>query len=63
MNKQRTIEELKRIDEREKIYNFEKQEKLYENEKKKEYRNYLDRQVKENFPIKLLSSKSLYSTI
>ena len=53
MNKQRTIEELKRIDEREKIYNFEKQEKLYENEKKKEYRNYLDRQVKENFPIKL----------
>ena len=53
MNKQRTIEELKRIEEREKIYNYEKQEKSYENEKKKEYREYLDRQIKEQFPIKL----------
>ena len=35
MNKQRTIEELKRIEEREKIYNYEKQEKSYENEKKR----------------------------
>ena len=53
MNKQRTIEELKRIEEREKIYNYEKQEKSYENEKKKEYKEYLDRQIKEQFPIKL----------
>ena len=53
MNKQRTLEELKRIEEREKIYNFEKQEKSYENEKKKEYKEYLDRQIKEQFPIKL----------
>ena len=53
MNKQRTLEELKRIEEREKIYNYEKQEKSYENEKKKIYREYLDRQVKEQFPIKL----------
>jgi len=53
MNKQRTIEELKRIEEREKIYNYEKQEKTYENEKKKEYKEYLDRQIKEQFPIKL----------
>ena len=53
MNKQRTIEELKRIEEREKIYNYEKQEKSYENEKKREYREYLDRQIKEQFPIKL----------
>ena len=53
MNKQRTVEELKRIEEREKIYNYEKQEKSYENERKKEYREYLDRQVKEQFPIKL----------
>ena len=53
MNKQRTLEELKRIEEREKIYNYEKQEKSYENEKKKIYREYLDRQIKEQFPIKL----------
>ena len=53
MNKQRTIEELKRIEEREKIYNYEKQEKTYENEKKKEYKECLDRQIKEQFPIKL----------
>ena len=53
MNKQRTIEELKRIEEREKIYNYEKQKKSYENEKKREYREYLDRQIKEQFPIKL----------
>ena len=53
MNKQRTIEELKRIEERENIYNYEKQEKTYENEKKKEYKEYLDRQIKEQFPIKL----------
>jgi hypothetical protein len=53
MNKQRTIEELKRIEEREKIYNYEKQEKNYENMRKKIYRDYLDRQIKEQFPIKL----------
>ena len=53
MNKQRTIEELKRIEEREKIYNYEKQEKSYENEKKRIYREYLDRQIREQFPIKL----------
>jgi len=53
MNRQRTLEELKRIEEREKLYNFEKQEKTYENEKKKEYKESLDRQIKDNFPIKL----------
>ena len=53
MNKQRTVEELKRIEEREKIYNYEKQEKSYENEQKREYKEYLDRQIKEQFPIKL----------
>ena len=53
MNKQRTIEELKRIEEREKIYNYEKQEKNYENMRKKIYRDYLDRQIKEQFHIKL----------
>ena len=53
MNKQRTIEELKRIEEREKIYNYEKQEKSYEDEKKKEYKEYLDRQIKEQIPIKM----------
>ena len=53
MNKQRTLEELKRIEEREKIYNYEKQEKTYEDERKKEYKEYLDRQVQEQFPIKL----------
>ena len=51
--RQRTLEELKRIEEREKLYNFEKQEKSYENEKKKEYKESLDRQIKDNFPIKL----------
>ena len=53
MNKQRTIEELKRIEERERMNNYELQEKSYENEKKKEYKEYLDRQIKEQFPIKL----------
>ena len=53
MNKQRTIEELKRIEEREKIYNYEKQEKSYEDKKKKEYKEYLDRQIKEQIPIKM----------
>ena len=53
MNKQRTIEELKRIEERETMDNYEKQEKYEENEKKKEYREYLDRQIREQFPIKL----------
>ena len=53
MNKQRTIEELKRIEEREKMYNYEKQEKSYENEKKREYKEYLDRQIQEQIPIKL----------
>ena len=53
MNKQRTLEELKRIEEREKIYNYEKQEKTYEDERKKEYKEYLDRQIQEQFPIKL----------
>ena len=53
MNKQRTIEELKRIEEREKMYNYEKQEKFEENEKKREYKEYLDRQIREQFPIKL----------
>ena len=53
MNKQRTIEELKRIEEREKMDNYEKQEKYEENEKKKEYREYLDRQMREQYPIKL----------
>ena len=43
----------KKEKEREKIYNYEKQEKTYENEKKKEYKEYLDRQIKEQFPIKL----------
>ena len=54
MNKQRTIEELKRIEEREKIYNYEQQEKSYENERKKEYKEYLDRQIKEQLPISIL---------
>ena len=53
MNKQRTIEDLKRIEERERMNNYELQEKSYENEKKKEYRQYLDRQIQEQFPIKL----------
>ena len=53
MNKQRTVEELKRIEEREKIYNYEKQEKSFENERKREYKEYLDRQIKEQLPIKL----------
>ena len=53
MNKQRTMEEIKRIEEREKMYNYEKQEKYEENERKKEYKEYLDRQIREQFPIKL----------
>lgn len=54
-NRQRSIEELKRIEERDNIYKYEKQEKEYENERKKEYREYLDKQVKEQFPIKLMN--------
>ena len=53
MNKQRALQEEKRIEESERLSQLEKQEKLYENEKKKLYRDYLDRQVNRQIPIKL----------
>jgi hypothetical protein len=53
MNKQRALQEEKRIEESERLSQLEKQEKLYENEKKKLYRDYLDRQVNQQIPIKL----------
>ena len=53
MNKQRAIQEEKRIEERKRLSELEKQEKFFENEKKKLYRDYLDRQVHEQIPIKL----------
>ena len=53
MNKQRALQEEKRIEESKKLSQLEKQEKFFENEKKKLYRDYLDRQVHEQIPIKL----------
>lgn len=53
MNQQKTLEELKRMEDRQNNLNYEKQEKLYENEKKKEYAGFLERQIKDQFPIKL----------
>ena len=53
VNKQRVLQEEKRIEENQRLSQLEKQEKLFENERKKLYRDYLDRQVHEQIPIKL----------
>ena len=53
VNKQRVLQEEKRIEENQRLSQLEKQEKLFENERKKLYRDYLDRQVHEQMPIKL----------
>ena len=53
MNKQRMLQEEQRIEENKRLSQLEKQEKFFENEKKKLYRDYLDRQVHEQIPIKL----------
>ena len=53
LNKQRMLQEEKRIEENQRLSALEKQEKMFENERKKLYRNYLDRQVHEQIPIKL----------
>ena len=53
LNKQRMLQEEKRIEERKILSEFEKQEKFFENEKKKLYKDYLDRQIHEQIPIKL----------
>ena len=53
MNKQRMLQEEKRIEESERLFQLEKQEKIFENEKKKLYRDYLDKQVHQQIPIKL----------
>ena len=53
MNKQRALQEEKRIEESEKLSQLKQQEKYYENEKKKLYKNFLDMQVNEQIPIKL----------
>ena len=53
MNKQRALQEEKRIKENERLSQLKQEEKYYENEKKKLYRNFLDMQVNEQIPIKL----------
>ena len=53
LNKQRVFQEEKRIEESQRLSQLEKQEKFFENEKKKMYKDYLDRQVHEQIPIKL----------
>ena len=53
MNKQRALQEEKRIKENERLTQLKQEEKYYENEKKKLYRNFLDIQVNEQIPIKL----------
>ena len=53
MNKQRVLQEEKRIEESQRLSQLEKQEKFFENERKKLYKDYLDRQVHQQIPIKL----------
>ena len=53
MNKQRALQEEKRIKENERLSQLKQEEKYYENEKKKLYRNFLDMQINEQIPIKL----------
>ena len=53
MSKQRALQEEKRMEENMKLFQLEKQEKIYENEKKKLYKDFLDRQVHQQIPIKL----------
>ena len=53
LNKQRILQEEKRVEENQRLSQLEKQEKFFENEKKKLYKDYLDRQVHEQIPIKL----------
>ena len=53
MNKQRALQEEKRIKENERLSQLKQEEKYYENEKKKLYKNFLDMQVNEQIPIKL----------
>ena len=59
MNKQRALQEEKRIKENERLSQLKQEEKYYENEKKKLYRNFLDMQVNEQIPIKL-SKENFY---
>jgi hypothetical protein len=51
------LQEEQRIEESKKLSELEKQEKFFENERKKMYRNYLDRQIHEQIPIKLSMEK------
>ena len=53
LNKQRILQEEKRIEESQRLSALEKEEKMFENERKKLYRDYLDRQVQDQIPIKL----------
>ena len=59
VNKQRALQEEKRIKENERLSQLKQEEKYYENEKKKLYRNFLDMQVNEQIPIKL-SKENFY---
>ena len=59
MNKQRALQEEKRIKENGRLSQLKQEEKYYENEKKKLYRNFLDMQVNEQIPIKL-SKENFY---
>ena len=53
INKQRVLQEEKRIKENERLSQLKQEEKYYENEKKKLYKNFLDMQINEQIPIKL----------
>ena len=61
MNKQRALQEEKRLKENERLSQLKQEEKYYENEKKKLYRNFLDMQVNEQIPIKL-SKENYYKS-
>ena len=56
-NKERVIQEEKRNEENQKLLNLEKEEKLMDNERKKLYRDFLDKQIQEQIPIKLSNEK------
>ena len=61
LTKQRLMQEEKRIEESQKLSELRKQEKLYENERKKLYKDYLDKQIQDQIPIKF--SKENYNQI
>ena len=52
-SKQRVFQEEKRMEESQRLNELQRQEKMLDNERKKMYKDYLDRQIHDQIPIKL----------